>query len=76
MAEQQQPSTDVSITVNDLALVVRIIDLASERGAFRGAELSTVGAARDNVAKFVEVATAKSQAEQPAEEPVVEEVKE
>ncbi len=38
-----------SIAVSDLQLVVRIIDVASSRGAFRGEELSAVGALRDKV---------------------------
>ena len=33
---------------------MQIIDVASTRGAFKGAELSTVGAIRDRVAAFVE----------------------
>ena len=34
--EQQTPSEQVGITLNDIANVVRIIDVASQRGAFRG----------------------------------------
>ncbi len=32
-----------ALTVNDLALVANIIDLAVQRGAFKGAEAETVG---------------------------------
>lgn len=41
------------LSIQDMALVLRIVDLASERGAFKGAELSTVGSIRDKVAGFI-----------------------
>ena len=39
--------------MNDIALAVRIIDLAAERGAFKGVDMSAVGACRDRLAAFV-----------------------
>jgi hypothetical protein len=51
MSEDNVVATGLSI--QDMALVLRIIDLASERGAFKGAELSTVGDIRDKVAGFI-----------------------
>lgn len=44
----------VTITVNDLTVAVKVIDLAVERGGFRGAEISIVGALRDRLVRFVE----------------------
>ena len=41
------------ITLNDFANIVRIIDVASRRGAFEGKELSSVGSVRDKVEAFV-----------------------
>jgi len=52
--EQQTPSEQVGITLNDIANVVRIIDVASQRGAFRGPELSQVGTVHDRLMKFLE----------------------
>ena len=40
--EQNRPQ----INLNDLALAIQVIDVASRRGAFEGAELSTIGALR------------------------------
>lgn len=41
------------IGISDLQNVVKIIDAAAERGAFRGNELTAVGAVRDKVANFL-----------------------
>jgi hypothetical protein len=45
MAEQN----DSGITIQDIALIAQIMDLATSRGAFRGTELSQVGAVFDKV---------------------------
>lgn len=50
MSEQANPS----ISITDLENILKVIDAASERGAFKGAELSTVGGIRDKVAGFLE----------------------
>lgn len=47
------PQVDTGVTMNDIALAVRIIDLAAERGAFKGVDMTTVGACRDRLATFV-----------------------
>jgi hypothetical protein len=55
----EQPVTDAeagapeSISLNDLQLLANIVDLASGRGAFRGAELSQVGAVFDKLQTFL-----------------------
>lgn len=54
--------TNVQLTLNDIASVVRLIDVCTERGAFKGAELSTVGALRETYVAFLE-------ANRPEEEP-------
>ena len=46
--------TDGATYLNDIANVVRIIDVASQRGAFRGPELSQVGTVHDRLMKFLE----------------------
>ena len=52
--EQQTSPEQQGITLNDIANVVRIIDVASQRGAFRGPELSQVGTVHDRLMKFLE----------------------
>lgn len=55
----EQPVADAeagapeSISLNDLQLLANIVDLASGRGAFRGAELSQVGAVFDKLQTFL-----------------------
>lgn len=39
--------------LTDLQLVVQIIDLASEKGVFKGADLKTVGEVRERIIEFV-----------------------
>jgi len=68
--ETTAPETEsVGVSLNDIALAVRIVDLASERGAFKGPELSAIGTCRDRLAAFV-----KANAPAPAapQEPVSE----
>jgi len=60
-----------NITVADLDTIKNIIDLACTRGAFRGGEISQVGAVYDKLNAFltqvVEQAKAQANAEQPSE---------
>lgn len=63
-----------SIQLVDLANALRIIDAAAERGAFKGPELSQVGAVRDKIAAFLN-AVAPQQEEAEGEEAPVEEKK-
>ena len=50
------------ITVADLDSIKNIIDLACTRGAFRGAEVSQVGAVFDKLTAFLEAVIAQAQA--------------
>lgn len=43
-----------SLNINDLLSVVKIIDACSERGAFKGNEMASVGAVRERIAEFAE----------------------
>jgi len=54
------------ITIADLDLLRQIVDLASSRGAFKGAELSTVGDVYNKLTRFLELAVAQTQAQQDA----------
>jgi hypothetical protein len=49
------------LNINDLFSVIKIIDACSERGAFKGNEMASVGAVRERIAAFAE-------ANQPVEE--------
>lgn len=44
---------ETSLTVNDLATVVNIIDVCVERGAFKGNEMLSVGQLREKIATVV-----------------------
>lgn len=53
---------ETNITLQDMAIMINVIDVCSERGAFKGAELATVGQLREKIAVFVK----KNQPEQPS----------
>ncbi len=52
------------ITVADLDTIKNIIDLACTRGAFRGGEISQVGAVFDKLTAFLEAVIAQAQAQE------------
>jgi hypothetical protein len=52
------------ITIADLDTIKNIIDLATSRGAFRGTELSQVGAIYDKLSTFLAQVIAQVQAQQ------------
>ena len=58
------------VTAGDLALMVQVIDAGSQRGAWRGEELATVGALRNKIAAIVKALNpqAEETAEKTAEE--------
>lgn len=49
------------ITIADLDTIKNIIDLACTRGAFRGAEISQVGAVYDKLSAFLQAVIAQAQ---------------
>lgn len=51
--QNEEEQTDPSISFNQIAAVIEIIDLCSTRGAFKGAELESVGQIRNAFASFV-----------------------
>jgi hypothetical protein len=59
-------NTQLTITIADLDTLKNIVDLASSRGAFRGAELSQVGAIYDKLNTFLGQVIAQVQAQQEA----------
>lgn len=52
---QQQ---DPTITKNDLRVILNIIEVATQRGAFKAGELATVGNTFNNVKAFVDASDA------------------
>ena len=62
MTEETTP--EVKLSLNDLAVAVKIIDLCSERGSFKGDELSVVGQVRENLAQFVKANTPEEATEE------------
>ena len=59
------------ITIADLDTLKNIVDLASSRGAFRGAELTQVGAIYDKLSAFLGEIVAQAQAQQQAANPTL-----
>ena len=57
MENNIQPQTE-PITVNDLIAIRAIIDLAAQRGAFKGPELQEVGTIFNKLSAFVDAAVA------------------
>jgi uncharacterized protein YggE len=62
---------NTQITIADLDTIKNIIDLACTRGAFRGAEVSQVGAVYDKLTAFLTaiIEQAKSQEQANADQP-------
>ena len=61
MSEETQEAQAPEVNIGDFGAILQIIDVASTRGAFKGAELSSVGAIRDRVAAFVDFYTPKEE---------------
>jgi len=75
-AEAQGSEVPESIGLQDLQLLAQIVDLASQRGAFRGNELTQVGAVFDKLSTFLNFVAEQNaaneeeaEAEAPAEAP-------
>jgi len=54
--QQQQAPAAPSISIQDLQNLLIVVDLATQRGAFRGPELSQVGVLFDKINQFVQSA--------------------
>lgn len=55
---------NTQITIADLDTIKNIIDLACTRGAFRGGEISQVGAVYDKLTAFLEAVIAQAKAQE------------
>lgn len=66
LMSEENTTPEVAITIQDLVLAANIIDLASQRGAFKAAEASQVGACFEKIVAFVNAN--QPPAPQPAED--------
>jgi hypothetical protein len=63
---QQEEQASVDLTVQDLAGLRSIIDIASSRGAFKAAEMEAVGKLFNKLNAFLETVAKQQQAQAPA----------
>ena len=73
MDQNPQPVEQPSLSLNDLILLLNLIRAATERGAIKADELSSVGSVYDRLFKFLDangVINKQAPAEQPAPESV------
>jgi len=62
----ENTNNSIQITIADLDTLKNIVDLASSRGAFRGAELTQVGAIYDKLTAFLDAIIAQAKAQEEA----------
>lgn len=58
---------DTDINLSDMITMVNVIDACTERGAFKGNELITVGTLREKLANFVRANQPKTENTESAE---------
>lgn len=63
---QEQPQSINEIQISDIVMACNIIDLATQRGAFKAAEAGQVGTCFEKLVAFVKANTPEEEA--PAEE--------
>ena len=56
-------TTPPQITINDLAVLKELVDLACSRGAFRANEMTSVGEIYDKLTVFLNTVIASAQAD-------------
>ena len=54
METQTNITSAPQLALNDLVLTLKVIDFCSERGAFKGTELTLIGGLRDRLATFID----------------------
>jgi hypothetical protein len=59
--DTQTGSTGTDLNVSDLSALKSIIDVATQRGAFRAAELEAVGKTYNKLSGFLDSITAKKE---------------
>lgn len=53
MATPKKQAASVEVSLTDLAVAVQIIDLASEKGLFKGGDLKPVGEVRERLIAYI-----------------------
>jgi hypothetical protein len=59
--KQEAPAEGAELNVSDLAALKSIIDVATQRGAFRAPEMEAVGKTYNKLSKFLDTVTKKDQ---------------
>jgi hypothetical protein len=68
MSEENKTETPPSISLNDLAVILQLIDVCAQRGAFQGSEMKDIGILRERIHTFVEANKPEEEEEKPAED--------
>ncbi len=68
--QQQQEQPPVSVTLQDIATVLQVIDVVSRRGAFQGNEMRGVGELRDKLEVYLQQNAPQNPAAEAAQQPV------
>lgn len=63
MTDTNTTPSPIQLSLADLQAIVRVVDVAAERGAFKGPELTAVGTVRDKIANFITSSTASDKTE-------------
>jgi hypothetical protein len=63
-----QPEVPVELTIQDLGVIRSIIDVASQRGAFKANELEAVGKTYNKLETFLDTVQKKSEEAKAAQE--------
>jgi hypothetical protein len=61
MAKEEAKNTEVALSIQDIVLSANIIDLATQRGAFKAAEAGQVGACFEKLVAFIKANTPESE---------------
>ena len=61
LEKQEAPAEGAELNVSDLAALKSIIDVATQRGAFRAPEMEAVGKTYNKLSKFLDTVTKKDQ---------------
>ena len=59
----QEQAAPVGINITDLAFLVQVVEVCSQRGAFRAEEMSSIGAIYDKVRSFIAANTVAAPSE-------------
>ena len=64
----EAPQQDPALSLEELSMLMQIVDLAVQRGAFRGSEASQVGAVFDKLSAFLGAVAQAQQSDAEASE--------